>query len=153
MSASRLFTLLGASFTRHHHRRRLTVNLASPFSPIPYVKLFPSLSLRIHTFCSSAAVLETNTSPPSVTATTTTTTIDTANDAEPSVVSNYHPWSEWIAFVDKLKNKGYLNENPTKASEESQNEVEGSNGLLYTDMNMLKDACLSFARDRFDIFK
>lgn len=152
MSASRLFTLLGASFTSHHHRRRLTGNLVSPFPPVRYVRLFPSLSLRILSFCSSAAVLETNTSPPSVTA-TTTTIIDTANDAEPSVVSNYHPWSEWIAFVDKLKNKGYLNENPTKASEEAQNEVEGANGLFYTDMNLLKDACLSFARDRFDILK
>lgn len=152
MSASRLFTLLGASFTSHHHRRRLTGNLVSQFPSVRYVRLFPSLSLRILSFCSSAAVLETNTSPPSVTA-TTTTIIDTANDAEPSVVSNYHPWSEWIAFVDKLKNKGYLNENPTKASEEAQNEVEGANGLFYTDMNLLKDACLSFARDRFDILK
>lgn len=152
MSASRLFTLLGASFTSHHHRRRLTGNLVSPFPPVRYVRLFPSLSLRILSFCSSAAVLETNTSPPSVTA-TTTTIIDAANDAEPSVVSNYHPWSEWIAFVDKLKNKGYLNENPTKAWEEAQNEVEGANGPFYTDMNLLKDACLSFARDRFDILK
>lgn len=150
MSASRLFTFLGASFTSHHHRRRLTGNLVSQFPSVRYVRLFPSLSLRILSFCSSAAVLETNTRPPSVTA-TTATIIDTANDAEPSVVSNYHPWSEWIAFVDKLKNKGYLNENPTKASEE--NEVEGANGLFYTEMNLLKDACLSFARDRFDILK
>lgn len=153
MSASRLFTLLGASFTRYHNPRLLTGNLVSPFPPIPYVKVLPSLSLRIHPFCSSAAVLETNTSPPPVTATTTTTTTDTANGSEPSVLSNYHPWSEWIAFVDKLKNKGYLNENPAKVSEEAQKEVEGANGLFYTDMNLLKDACLSFARDRLDIFK
>lgn len=77
----------------------------------------------------------------------TTSVIDAA-------LPNYHPWSEWVSFVDKLKTKGYLNDNAAaKAQEEAGNEGHGPEGLVYTDMNLLKDACLNFARDRFDIFK
>ncbi|KAH6800801.1 hypothetical protein C2S52_001265 [Perilla frutescens var. hirtella] len=58
-----------------------------------------------------------------------------------------HPWPEWVNFVDQLKAKGYI----------SQNAVAAENGderaALYRDVKLVKDACLSFARDRFDIFK
>ncbi|BAU02697.1 hypothetical protein LR48_Vigan10g035100 [Vigna angularis] len=54
-----------------------------------------------------------------------------------------HPWSEWVSFVDRLNAKGYL----SKPSS-SDNTVS-----LYTDMNSLKDACLSFGRDRYDLIK
>ncbi|WVZ15501.1 hypothetical protein V8G54_013067 [Vigna mungo] len=54
-----------------------------------------------------------------------------------------HPWSEWVSFVDRLSAKGYLSKPPS-----SDNTVS-----LYTDMNSLKDACLSFGRDRYDLIK
>ncbi|KAL6573378.1 hypothetical protein OROHE_001837 [Orobanche hederae] len=57
-----------------------------------------------------------------------------------------HPWPEWVNFIDGLKAKGYLTSN---AANDGDNE-----GLaVYTDMKLVKVACLSFARDRFDIFK
>ncbi|OMO90574.1 Zinc finger, RanBP2-type [Corchorus capsularis] len=89
-------------------------------------KPFPSLSLsfRFRRYTSSTAALDTL----------------TANTAEPlDSVSQPHPWPEWVTFVDKLKSKGYL--------------VEATAATDYSDMNFLKDACLSFARDRFDLFK
>lgn len=81
-----------------------------------------------------------------------------------------HPWPEWVSFVDKLKSKGYFVETPRKSEEEKEeishssssghddmgNDVVSSSSIdeqIYRDMNLLKDPCLSFARDRFDIFK
>ncbi|EPS72027.1 hypothetical protein M569_02730, partial [Genlisea aurea] len=65
-----------------------------------------------------------------------------------------HPWPEWINFVDRLKTRGYLNpkENPVDEGP-SGSSVDGGGGgaALYTDAKLLKDPCLSFARDRSDI--
>lgn len=58
----------------------------------------------------------------------------------------HHPWPEWVAFIDGLKTKGYFIKPPPPAE-------EGESDDVYTDMNQLKDACLSFARDRYDVFK
>ncbi|KAL3574986.1 hypothetical protein D5086_023087, partial [Populus alba] len=53
-----------------------------------------------------------------------------------------HPWPEWVTFVDKLKTRGYFMETS-----------EDENIIAYTDMNQLRDGCLSFARDRYDVLK
>ncbi|WCJ42079.1 zinc finger (Ran-binding) family protein [Euphorbia peplus] len=53
-----------------------------------------------------------------------------------------HPWPEWVSFVDRLKSKGYFS---PKGGDFT--------GNVYRDMNILKDPCLSFARDRYDLFK
>ncbi|XP_027357877.1 zinc finger protein VAR3, chloroplastic isoform X2 [Abrus precatorius] len=53
-----------------------------------------------------------------------------------------HPWPEWLSFVDRLNSKGYL----AKPSSDDSLSV-------YTNINLLKDACLSFGRDRYDLFK
>ncbi|GJT89976.1 zinc finger protein VAR3, chloroplastic [Tanacetum coccineum] len=55
-------------------------------------------------------------------------------------LQHHHPWPEWVSFVDRLKLKGYIND------KENGND-------LYKDMTLLKEACLSFGRDRFDLFK
>ncbi|KAL2344109.1 hypothetical protein Fmac_005394 [Flemingia macrophylla] len=55
-----------------------------------------------------------------------------------------HPWPEWVSFVDRLNARGYL----TKPSPSD----DGDTASVYTEMNSLKDACLSFARDRDDLF-
>jgi len=51
-----------------------------------------------------------------------------------------HPWPEWITFVDRLKTKGYF----TKDTEDD---------TVYQEMILVKDACLSFARDRYDVLR
>ena len=51
-----------------------------------------------------------------------------------------HPWPEWINFVDRLKTKGYFTKN-----------IEDD--TVYQEMNLVKDACLSFARDRYDVLR
>lgn len=51
-----------------------------------------------------------------------------------------HPWPEWVTFIDRLKTKGYFSEAlPASADYDA-------------DMNVFKDACLTYARDRFDVF-
>ncbi|KAL6281695.1 hypothetical protein ACE6H2_018576 [Prunus campanulata] len=85
-----------------------------------------SQSLRFPRYSSSSAAIE---------------TIDsvTANSTEAPLL---HPWPEWVAFIDRLKTKGYFT--GTQPSESDD---------VYTDMTQIKDACLSFARDRYDVFK
>ncbi|XP_074271804.1 zinc finger protein VAR3, chloroplastic-like [Silene latifolia] len=62
--------------------------------------------------------------------------------------SSQHPWPEWVSFVDRLKSHGYFpNSSPGD---------DGGNGdseLVYHDLKLLKNPCISFARDHFDIFK
>ncbi|PON44709.1 zinc finger protein [Parasponia andersonii] len=85
--------------------------------------LSSSQSLRFPSYCSSAAV-------------DTVTAVGT--ECPP-----HHPWPEWMAFVDRLTTKGYF----------SQTLPEDEADTVYKNMNLLKDACLSFARDRYDVFK
>ncbi|KAK8267507.1 hypothetical protein V6Z12_D11G003200 [Gossypium hirsutum] len=87
----------------------------------------PALSLRFHRYTSSTAALDT------LSANTVA--------AEPQS----HPWPEWVTFIDRLKSKGYF--------VEANNTVTSGAGNDYKDMNFVKDACISFARDRFDLFK
>ncbi|XP_052180916.1 uncharacterized protein LOC127794070 [Diospyros lotus] len=59
-------------------------------------------------------------------------------------------------FVDRLKAKGYFAGAPSSPELEADAQGTAGEGFdvnLYTDMNLVKDAALSFARDRFDIFK
>ncbi|MED6168698.1 hypothetical protein PIB30_013889 [Stylosanthes scabra] len=56
-----------------------------------------------------------------------------------------HPWPEWVSFVDRLSNKGYL----TKSSSSG----DDGDDAVYVNMNLLKNACLNFGRDRYDLFK
>ncbi|XP_023004493.1 zinc finger protein VAR3, chloroplastic-like isoform X2 [Cucurbita maxima] len=88
------------------------------------------------------------------------TTLDSAGDGgvdapQPHSSLIHHPWPEWISFVDGLKAKGYLIEPP---SEDANGDGSGGDAVTpsetdYNDMNVLKDACLSFARDRHDILE
>ncbi|THG21299.1 hypothetical protein TEA_008079 [Camellia sinensis var. sinensis] len=133
MSASRLLSLLGASI--FHSGASL-----SPPHPIRFNNLLsPRLSpLRFRRYISSSAAVD-NIS---------------GNSLETSSSDSHHPWPEWVAFVDRLQAKGYFagNSSSAAAAEEEEGE-DGGGGGFYKDMNVLKDASLSFARDRFDIFK
>ncbi|KAH0762990.1 hypothetical protein KY290_019063 [Solanum tuberosum] len=124
MSASRLFFLLGASTVRNCNK---PTNISSPFSPFRFTKPLLSPVVRFRSYNCISATIETNT-------------------IEPLVSPKNHPWPEWVAFVDRLKSKGYI-------TEKSSSTGEDGDGSIYTDMNLLKDACLNFSRDRSDIFK
>ncbi|XP_015069634.1 zinc finger protein VAR3, chloroplastic [Solanum pennellii] len=124
MSASRLFFLLGASTVRNCNK---PTNISSPFSPFRFSKPLLPPVVRFRSYNCTSATLETNT-------------------IEPLVSPRNHPWPEWVAFVDRLKSKGYITEKSTSTGEDGD-------GSIYTDMNLLKDACLNFSRDRSDIFK
>ncbi|XP_010461677.1 PREDICTED: zinc finger protein VAR3, chloroplastic [Camelina sativa] len=95
-----------------------------PSFPLSFNR-FPSVvSLRYRCFSSDAA-----------TAVATTVDSDLLSHPPPP-----HPWPEWVTFVDRLKTKGYF----TKDTEDD---------TVYQEMNLVKDACLSFARDRYDLLR
>lgn len=117
MSAASKFLHFGTSL--FHFPKAL-----SPAPSLVCAKSFsPSQSLRFIR-CSSSAAVDTI----------------TPGSYEASLL---HPWPEWVAFVDRLKSKGYFSESSVFDDAES----------VYKDMNLVKDACLSFARDRYDVFK
>ncbi|KAI7735464.1 hypothetical protein M8C21_017822 [Ambrosia artemisiifolia] len=60
-----------------------------------------------------------------------------------TVSQQQYPWPEWVTFVDRLKSKGYIRQEAA-----TENDVS-----VYKDMTVLKEACLSFGRDRFDLFR
>lgn len=132
MSASK-FLLFGTSYFRSF-RSHKSPSLAPS---LIFTKRFPSVSLSFHRYYSSAA-------------TDAIAEIDTERPSS----STYHPWPEWITFVDRLKAKGYFVELPAKNESEDTTDA-GTAGpeTLYKDISLLKDACLSFARDRYDVFK
>ncbi|OAY74015.1 Zinc finger protein VAR3, chloroplastic [Ananas comosus] len=59
----------------------------------------------------------------------------------PAAAAAEHPWPEWERFLEKLRSKGYFNDRPGPAAA-----AEAS-----AEMNRAKNACLKFARERFDI--
>ncbi|MQM04440.1 hypothetical protein Taro_037237 [Colocasia esculenta] len=70
-------------------------------------------------------------------------------EAEAGVVAP-HPWPEWEGFLEKLREKGYL-EGVSSDAEEGE---RGSGAAeTATDYNRMKAACLAFARERFDLIK
>ncbi|XP_023765847.1 zinc finger protein VAR3, chloroplastic [Lactuca sativa] len=124
-AATRFFSLFESNATA----TAAAANLY-PFRAIRLpTKLFSSPTLRFRRYSSSpASVIDNDT-------TTTAAIGETIGD------SHQHPWPEWVTFVDRLKAKGYF-------KKESGNDV-----AVYKDMSILKEACLSFGRDRFDLFK
>ncbi|KAJ8753713.1 hypothetical protein K2173_026389 [Erythroxylum novogranatense] len=82
---------------------------------------------------------------------------DTVSDVKTEPVNSLqpHPWPEWVTFVDKLKTRGYFVPNPVKQGINTRDghDTVNSDDNIYVDMNQLKDPCLSFARDRYDVFK
>ncbi|KAK8942294.1 hypothetical protein KSP40_PGU018766 [Platanthera guangdongensis] len=70
-----------------------------------------------------------------------------------------HPWPEWDQFVKKIMSKGYFDASSSETVDEegevfpeAASPALGSRGTAM-DANKLKNACLKFARDRFDILR
>ncbi|KAJ6373810.1 hypothetical protein OIU78_029487 [Salix suchowensis] len=135
MSSASRFLLFGTSLlprTTHNSHPHKTLPPLFSFKPFP--------SLQFHLYCSSSTA--------ATAATDTTDITETLNSLLQERKQKQHPWPEWVIFVDKLKARGYFMQTCTK--EEDGNTTSE---IAYTDMNQLKNACLSFARDRYDIFR
>ncbi|KAF5734565.1 Zinc finger family protein putative isoform 1 [Tripterygium wilfordii] len=130
MAASR-FSLLGSAALFLRSRKPLILK-----PPLLSNKPFSLKHLQFHLYSSSTA-------------------LDAVSSDNTETLSFHHPWPEWVTFVDHLKTKGYLMEAASvKAESESASYGDSdADNSVYQDINLLKDPCLSFARDRYDIFK
>ncbi|CAN6281707.1 unnamed protein product [Urochloa humidicola] len=150
-SSSKLLSLtLSSSFLR-------SCRLAST-SLLPTTSSRHPVSLLSLRFCSSAP-----------------TAVDVAADAAEAAVSSGHPWPEWGEFLDKLRAKGYFDQafaaSGVSAGEGAAGDGEAAaadNGVVvaaadsavdskdtypFRDLNRVKNACLKFARDRYDLLR
>ncbi|KAL6183294.1 hypothetical protein ACLB2K_044705 [Fragaria x ananassa] len=128
MSSASKFIRFGTALFRFP---KLPISLSPPPSLLSLKPFFASQSILFSRHCSSSSAAASS--------------IDTATSSI-TEAPVHHPWPEWVAFVDGLKTKGYFLKPPPPAE-------DGETDGVYTDMNQLKDACLSFARDRYDVFK
>nr|CAB3493522.1 unnamed protein product [Digitaria exilis] len=97
---------------------------------------------------------------------------DVATDPAVAAVSDGHPWPEWRQFLKKLRDKGYFEQVMTPSSGVSAGEGAAGDGEAaagnavaaaadsavaskdtypFRDLNTVKNACIKFARDRFDL--
>ncbi|KAL0355156.1 UNVERIFIED_CONTAM: hypothetical protein Sradi_3962500 [Sesamum radiatum] len=127
MASSRLFTLLGPSILRSSRN-------VSPMLSLKFNKFCLLPSRPVKQFSSSALTFDSG---------------DSILTTDDSCAVSGHPWPEWVNFVDRLKAKGYFTQNAA-VLENGGSDEEGV--VVYTEMKLVKDACLSFGRDRFDIF-
>nr|CAD1837433.1 unnamed protein product [Ananas comosus var. bracteatus] len=65
-----------------------------------------------------------------------------ADAADGPAAAAEHPWPEWERFLQKLRSKGYFNDGPGPAAAAAE---------AWAETNRAKNACLKFARERFDI--
>ncbi|XP_010916149.1 zinc finger protein VAR3, chloroplastic [Elaeis guineensis] len=135
MAASRLLQLSPPFFLR-----------ASKTKPLPLrPSLFPLSNLRPFTVI-----------PPSRLQSFTTdaaASVDGPLAVAEEVPTPAHPWPEWDRFVEKLKSKGYF-ERPASAGTAEDDEGDGGSATAADakmQLNLLKNGCLKFARERFDI--
>ncbi|KAF8398984.1 hypothetical protein HHK36_014849 [Tetracentron sinense] len=143
MAASRRL-LVGKTIFRIHRNAPVTVSsISTTFLTIPsypstilslrFTKTSPSPRLQLHSYSSSAA-------------------LDNLTDSVEATDS--HPWPEWVAFVERLKSKGYFDEASPSGDEGGSVASDATVfGTTRKDLNRMRNGCLSFARDRFDIFK
>ncbi|KAK7857501.1 zinc finger protein var3 [Quercus suber] len=104
-----------------HLGTALSLHNRLPLSPLP--RLLPK-ALQFHPrYCSTAS----------------SAAVAAADSTESLCSPDPHPWPEWVTFVDRLKSKGYFTESSSPTDS------------VYKDMGVVRDACLSFARDRYDI--
>jgi hypothetical protein len=94
-----------------------------------------------------------------------------------AAVFSGHPWPEWGEFLDKLRAKGYFEqvlasgvsagEGATGDGEAAAAAAAADDGVViaaesavaskdtypFKDLNRVKNACLKFARDRYDLLR
>ncbi|KAF5176988.1 Zinc finger protein var3 protein [Thalictrum thalictroides] len=123
----------------------------SSHSPLRFTKTTPlpsfSLSLKSHFFNKYT------TSSAAIDILTDNSESETTTISSPSSFTS-HPWPEWITFIEKLKSKGFLDETLLPVEDDDdEGAAAASIGTSKKDLNLLRNASLGFARERFDIFK
>lgn len=157
MASSKLLTTALSSSIRRFYRLASSPLLPPPASrrlPVPF------LSAR---FCSAAAAAATASAPAPVDAAYSAFAAATAAAPAPvdaacsavAAVSAGHPWPEWADFLEKLRAKGYFVRPPLASGapvgEEVAADAVGKPDYPFRDQNRVKNACLKFARERFDL--
>lgn len=157
MASSKLLTTSLSSSIRRFYRLASSPLLPPPTSrrlPVPF------LSAR---FCSAAAA--TASAPAPVDAAYSAFAVATAAAPAPvdaacsavAAVSAGHPWPEWADFLEKLRAKGYFVRPPLASGapvgEEVAADAVGKPDYPFRDQNRVKNACLKFARERFDLLR
>eukprot|EP00252_Welwitschia_mirabilis_P019291 TRINITY_DN4418_c0_g1_i2.p1 TRINITY_DN4418_c0_g1~~TRINITY_DN4418_c0_g1_i2.p1 ORF type:complete len:680 (+),score=101.57 TRINITY_DN4418_c0_g1_i2:120-2159(+) len=62
-----------------------------------------------------------------------------------------HPWPEWIAFMQRLAEMNYFQISTSFVDKETCASSSPKN--IFKDLNTVRNACLSFGRDRYDILR
>ncbi|KAF0910220.1 hypothetical protein E2562_001416 [Oryza meyeriana var. granulata] len=136
-SSSKLLALtLTSSFLRSYRLASSSSLLPAPSRRLPG----PLLSLRFY----SAAV--------------------DVTDAPSADAAAGHPWPEWDDFLEKLRAKGYFEqpipssrvdaaegEAASTAAPAAEDPVASPQTYPFKDLNRVKNACLKFGRERFDL--
>jgi hypothetical protein len=102
----------------------------------------------------------TTTGPEALDVAATTKTAPEALDVAYSAVaavSAGHPWPEWGDFLEKLRAKGYFERPPPPGSDAAKSAAGdgevAADPYVLRDQNRVKNACLKFARERFDLLR
>lgn len=134
MAASRLLQLGSCFFLRGSRTSPLSLRPSPlPLSAIRPFSIIPLPRLQLFTTGAAAA--------------------DDGPPATEEAAAASHPWPEWDRFVEKLKSKGYF-EGSISAGTAEDDEGDGGSATAADStmrLNRLKNACLKFARERFDI--
>ncbi|KAF3321016.1 zinc finger protein VAR3 [Carex littledalei] len=131
MASSKLLLNLSGTFLCSYRTSSPSSRRLFPLYPFSPLTKFQS-SLRLCT--SAAATLSVDSDPSPL--------------SDPSLHAG-HPWPEWDSFVNKLKTKGYFDRATTITGEGDAATVLVEDAT--TETNQLKNACLKFGRERFDI--
>ncbi|PIA56549.1 hypothetical protein AQUCO_00700708v1 [Aquilegia coerulea] len=144
--SSSISNTLLRKFSNSNHSLRLLLPLRfTKTTPLPSF----SPSLKPHFFnkyTTSSAAIDTLTDNSNESETTTIS-------SSPSSSFSSHPWPEWVTFIEKLKTKGFLDETFLPVNDDDDEAAAASSGTRKKDLNLLRNASLGFARERFDIFK
>ena len=96
--------------------------------------------------------------------------VDVAADPTVASVSAGHPWPEWVEFLDKLRAKGYFKQVVPASGMSAGEDAAGGGEATASDNaaaaaadnvatypsrehNRVKNACLIFARERYDLLR
>ena len=154
MASSKLLTTAVSSSIRRFYRLA-----SSPLLPPPASRRLPGplLSARF-CYAADAATAPVDAAYSALAAATAAAPapVDAASSAV-AAVSEGHPWPEWADFLEKLRAKGYFVRPPLASGapvgEEVAADAVGKPAYPFRDQNRVKNACLKFARERFDLLR
>ncbi|CAA7400874.1 unnamed protein product [Spirodela intermedia] len=115
----------------------------------PRFPAIPSSSSAVATACSRFELYNTSSPPAGLD--------EGAEPAEPAGDPVPHQWPEWETFLEMLKTKGHFDGAISGNEEVDEGGGSGGGGAAVNsasaDFNRVKIACLTFARERFDLLR